>query len=76
MADDSVKVKCRNKSYMGVDQYGQTYHGLKHPRKDLMSKLGASGATLMYVGNGTPVGYLINGLQISVYEVCNWKPER
>lgn len=27
------------KMYMAIDQYGQTYHGLKHPRKDLCERL-------------------------------------
>lgn len=24
------------KMYMAIDQYGHTYHGLKHPRKDFV----------------------------------------
>lgn len=27
------------KMYMAIDQYGHTYHGLKHPRKDLYERL-------------------------------------
>ena len=27
------------KMYMAIDQYGHTYHGLKHPRKDLCERL-------------------------------------
>ena len=26
------------KMYMAIDQYGHTYHGLKHPRKDLCER--------------------------------------
>lgn len=83
MVDESVKVKCRNKTYMGVDQYGHTYHGLKHPRKDLLKRLSANTAKIMYVGEGKPVGYVVpvpgergNELWVSIYEVCDWKPDR
>ena len=34
--------------YMAIDQYGQTYHGLEHPRKDLLERLGRSHAEKMY----------------------------
>ena len=27
------------KMYMAIDQYGQTPHGLKHPRKELCERL-------------------------------------
>lgn len=36
------------KMYMAIDQYGQTYHGLKHPRKDLCERLCNSHAEKMY----------------------------
>ena len=26
--------------YMGIDQYGNYYHGLVHPRKDLAGRIG------------------------------------
>lgn len=59
--------------YMAIDQYGQTIHGLTHPRKDLLEKLGATHAEKIYLDkkDGTTVhtGYIINGLWLSLYEV-------
>jgi len=59
--------------YMAVDQYGQTYHGLERPRRDLLDRLGKKHADKLYVdtkGGGTyHVGYLIGGLCVDVYEV-------
>ena len=63
----------RNKVFMGLDQYGQTYHDLKHPRKDLMEYLGNSHAQKMYRdkedGSYVHTGYVIGGLWITLYEV-------
>ena len=36
------------KMYMAIDQYGHTYHGLKHPRKDLCERLCCSHVEKMY----------------------------
>ncbi len=60
--------------YMAIDQYGQTHHGLEHPRKDLMEKLGSRHAHKMYVdsmskGTAIHIGYVIAGLWLTVYEV-------
>jgi len=61
------------KQFMAIDQYGQTYHGLSHPRKDLLDKLCATHADKMYVddkdGNIVHVGYVISGLWLTLYEV-------
>ena len=45
------------KMYMAIDQYGHTYHGLKHPRKDLCERLCRSHVEKMYQDkkDGTPV---------------------
>jgi hypothetical protein len=63
--------------YMAIDQYGQTYHGLEHPRKDLLSKLGRQHASKMFVdgkdGKTYMIGYVIGGLWLRVFEV---KPVR
>jgi hypothetical protein len=62
--------------YMGIDQYGQTYHGLTHPRKDLMERIGVQHATKMYrdIPNGyVQVGYIIGGLWIEIFEVKPWR---
>jgi hypothetical protein len=58
--------------FMGIDQYGQTYHGLKHPRKDLLDRLDRKHAEKMYVGDGKHVGYVIAGLWISIFKVEPW----
>lgn len=61
---------------MGIDQYGQTYHGLKKPRKDLLEQLGRTHANKMYrdiKGKSVHVGYIIGGLWIEIYQVKPWK---
>ena len=35
--------------YMAIDQYGRTFHGLKHPRKDLMERLSNKHCSKMFV---------------------------
>lgn len=65
-----------SKMYMAIDQYGTTYHGLKHPRKDLLERLGYASAKKMYVdkdGKTYHTGYVIGGAWLDVYEV---KPMR
>jgi hypothetical protein len=61
------------KTFMAIDQYGQTYHALKHPRKDLCDQLGTKHADKMYVdgkdGKTYHVGYIIRGLWLQVLEV-------
>lgn len=62
---------------MGRDQYGKTYHDLgKHPRKELLHRLGRKRAERMYVdrADGTRhVGYVIAGLWITLYRVESWE---
>lgn len=62
--------------YMAIDQYGNTYHGLKHPRKELLERLGyssSSSAHKMYVdkenGETVHIGYVIGGLWLTLYRV-------
>ena len=66
-----------NETYMAVDQYGQTYHGLKHPRKDLLARLGGGRAEKMYCdttsGETRHKGYVIAGLWLTVYRVLPWQ---
>ena len=58
---------------MAIDQYGQTYHGLEYPRRDLLRVLGRKHASKMYVdradGKALHIGYVIAGLWLTVYEV-------
>ena len=59
--------------YMAIDQYGNTWHGLTHPRKDLCARLGVQHAEKMYAelkdGGERHVGYVIAGHWLDVYEV-------
>jgi len=61
------------KQYMAVDQYGDTEHGLTHPRKDLLGRLYRKHADKMYKdlkgGGARHSGYVIAGRWFSVYEV-------
>jgi len=60
-------------AYMAIDQYGQTFHDLKHPRKDLMDRLGCQHADKLYIdkadGSIVSAGYVIAGLWLTVYKV-------
>lgn len=61
------------KCYIAIDQYGQTWENLEHPRKDLMEKIGCRHAEKMYIdgdnGKRYHVGYVIGGLWLNVYEI-------
>ena len=63
------------KSVMGLDQYGTSYHDLgKHPRKELLRRLGATKAEKIYVDpDGKHIGYVINKLWITLYSVGTWR---
>lgn len=62
--------------YMAIDQYGQHYKIDKYPRKELLGQLYAKHAEKMYVdtkdGNTKHIGYIINGLWLTVYQVNEW----
>ena len=60
-------------SYIAIDQHGQVFYNLRHPRKDLMERLGCKHAAKMYVGDGEHVGYVIAGHWLSVYRSI-WQP--
>ena len=53
------------KQYIAIDQYGQIWKNLEHPRKDLMEKIGCNHAEKMYVdgenGKVYHTGYVIGG---------------
>jgi hypothetical protein len=58
--------------FMGIDQHGTVYHSLKHPRKDLLARLGRKHAAKIYCDttNGSKhVGYVVAGNWITVYRV-------
>lgn len=58
--------------YMAIGNHGNTFHGLKHPRKDLFEKMGRSRASKMYhdTENGPiHIGYIVAGEWFRLYEV-------
>lgn len=61
------------KQYMARDQYGQYEHGLTHPRKDLMERMGVKHARRMFRdskdGGYYHVGWVIAGRWFDVFEV-------
>lgn len=65
------------KLYLAVDQHGQTFRYLKHPRKELCAILGRQHVAKMYVdkvagpnaGKSVHVGYVIAGLWLTLYEM-------
>ena len=65
------------KQYMAIDQYGRTYHGLTHPRKDLCERLGRKHVGKVYVdkkdGQPVHVGYIIGQLWLTIYKVERWE---
>jgi len=60
-------------SFMAINQYGETVHGLEHPRKDLLNREYAHHADKMYQdkkdGTTVHVGYIIKGNWWTVYKV-------
>lgn len=64
---------------MAIDQYGHTYHGLSHPRKDLCARIGSSHAEKMYIDStagAKHIGYVIGGLWLTIYQVSEWTGAR
>jgi hypothetical protein len=62
---------------MAIDQYGTTYHNLgTYPRKILLERLGSRSAEKMYLdkdGESQHVGYIINRLWLTLYNVQPWQ---
>lgn len=60
---------------IAIDQYGQTYRLAKHPRKELLELLGATGAQKIYRdtvrGEVKHCGYLIRGLWLDVFRLAD-----
>ena len=62
------------KNYMGIDQYGRTYHDLgEHPRKGLLEKLGYKNAQKMYTeykdGTCKHTGYVVGPYWVRLYQI-------
>ncbi len=64
---------------MAIDQYGQTYHGLKYPGKELMGMRGCSSASKMHVdkidGSSVHCGYVIGGHWLTLYNVTPYEKQ-
>jgi hypothetical protein len=63
---------------MAIDQYGTTYHNLgTYPRKALLERLGSRSAERMYrdtnEGESHHIGYIINGLWLTLFNVEPWR---
>ena len=67
------------KAYMAIDQHGQTFHGLTHPRKELCERLRCNHADRMLTvdrnGKNLHVGYVIGGLWLTLFEVTPYRRE-
>ena len=63
--------------YLGIDQYGQHYTIKKHPRKELLNRLGRTKASNLYCdtksGGIRHVGYVIADLWIEIFKIHQWK---
>ena len=62
--------------YMAIDQYGQTFHGLRNPRKELLNRLCRKHADKMFIdvnGEAKHVGYIIGELWLTLYEVLPYE---
>jgi hypothetical protein len=62
--------------YMAIGSYGTKLHNLKHPRKDILERMGKTHASKMYIddkdGNAKHVGYIVGGEWFTVYEIHEW----
>ena len=67
--------------YVAMGNRGTTVHmtnARKHPRKQLLDKLGKTHADKMYTGvrglpvRGIHIGYVVGGEWFTVYEVHEW----
>jgi len=65
------------KLYMAIDQYGQTYHSLINPRKELSEIIGNKHVEKLYQddvhGNTFHMGYVIGSLWLTLYEVTPYR---
>lgn len=70
-----------SKNYMGIDQWGNTYHNLgEHPRKMLIERIGAQHVNKMYIerkdGSNPHIGYVVGQHWVTLYEVTPFEEER
>lgn len=72
--------KTNGVKYMAIDQYGNTYHGLKHPRTELSKLVGAPGPACLRMlyktepnGDDIHIGYEYKGRKYRLYEVSPYE---
>ena len=66
------------KLYMAIDQYGNHFHGLTHPRKDLQRMLSGKVSKMLIDDNDGKtyhVGYIVGHHWCNVYEVQPMRKE-
>lgn len=70
-------MKSTSTKYMAIDQFGNTYHNLIHPRKDLMERIGIQHVNKQFTdykdGHTEHTGYVIGNLWLTVYKVLPFK---
>ena len=75
-----MKERDKMTQYMARDQYGNTVHGLTHPRKELLDRFGRQHADKIYRdkadGSTVHVGYIVAGHWYSLYEVTPFEKAR
>ena len=64
--------------FLAIDQFNQTHLlKTKHPRKELLKLFGRSKASKIYCddkfGNSHHVGYVIDGIWLTLYKVSEFK---
>lgn len=63
--------------FIGFDQYGNTYHLERYPRKELLEQLYATRAEKMFCcdryGQARHIGYVIKDHWVRLYRICDFK---
>jgi hypothetical protein len=69
LAKNSRKLT-KQEFFIGIDQHGEVYNNMKHPRKELMERIGSKHSEKMYQdidGKSHHVGYVIGGHWVRLY---------
>lgn len=63
----------KNPCYIGIDQFGNQYLLGKHPRKELIDRIGVKHVDKMYrdgkAGNAEFIGYVLGNYWVVLYKV-------
>ena len=69
----------KTNKFMAIDQSGNTYHGLTHPRNELAQQIGCHPSSLkrLYMdktdGTTVHIGYATANMQFRLYEVIPYE---